>query len=347
MFLKSLVSVAALVAIAACSPSAKEGVVKRGESTSGPFGLIKHDAIKVDNESAFKGLDKVVVGTFNIGFATYKTDSAKAGGGLTGSGFGGKSTAKSTLEGVDSATMQKITDEAYKSFVADLKAKGITVVDRKEFLSYKGVNTATTHPNPYEDSTGGLFGANSKTMFFSPSSFGNIMAFLGDIPGLSSGFSGMDFNNPMVPAGAYARETGVKVLSVTYVLDFANAESYGNSFTTTSSVTVGQGLTVVPGLSRIAVVGGSGGTFDNRDGRVSLGQPITSEKEFAKVEDATSDTARGVEIATNVVGILGGIGSNVSRAYTFTANPAKYKVAAVDAFSQANDALTGKLASLK
>ena len=124
--LKYSLLVALSVSLAACvgGPSASNGVQKRAEAKSGFLGMQKTDAIVATTPAAFKNANNVVIGSFLVGFATYKTDSAKAGGGLTGNGFGGKSTAKSTLNGISDATMQAITDKAYNDFVASLKAKG-------------------------------------------------------------------------------------------------------------------------------------------------------------------------------------------------------------------------------
>jgi hypothetical protein len=346
---KKLITISALtlaLLTSACfgGPSATNSVSKGKERSSGLFGMSKADAVSVDNKEAFKAVDKVVIGSFKIGFATYKTDSAKAGGGLSG-GFGGKSTAKSTLVGVDDKTMQSITDQAYQQFVSDLKAKGYTIVDRKELLAHKTFADTKTYPTPYEDSTGGLFGSNSKTKYFSPSAFGDKMhIFMGEIGSTMGGFA---FANPAVAAMEYARESGVKVLNVIYVVDYANAEGYGGWASTSSGVEIGQGITIVPEFSRLSLIGNSGGTFSNGNGSIKLGQPLSSEKEFATVKNVNSEAYKAAEVAVNVIGVLGGVGSNSSREYEFTARPADYKLAAAEVTKQANDTFVNTLAGLK
>lgn len=344
MYSKLIYSVACLLALSACAVTSKEGVTKAGKVSSGPFGMVTADDIKVDTADAFKDAQKVTIGSFTIGYATYQTASAKAGGGLMGGGFGGRSKAKNELTGINDATMQKITDEAYKNFTSDLKAKGYTVVDRSELLAHKDFKDTKSYENPYNDDAGGFFGDKSVIKYFAPTGYKDIKVFAGDIPGVSGGFA---FGNPAMGAALYAKETGVKVLHVVYLLDFANADAYGSSWTSTSSVSVGQGLTVVPGVSKIGIIGGEGGTFSSAIGTISLGQPITSEKEFAKVEGTTSDAYKALEVATNIVGTLGGVGSNSSREFEFKARPADYKAAAMDAFKQANTAMVTKMSSLK
>lgn len=332
------------VLVACAGPSAKDGVVKSQERSGGLFGMVTQDTVKVTTGDAFKGAQKVVIGGFTVGFATYKTDSAKAGGGLFGSGFGGKSTATSTLTGIDAAAMQKITDAAYKGFIADLKVQGYEVVDRNELLNYKDFKSSKSYDSPYEESSGGIFGASSKTLYVAPTGFGGIRSFMGDLTGFTGGFG---FANPFHGAAAYAKETGVKVLSVVYVLDFANSESYGNWATTTSSVTVGQGMTILPEYTKLSVFGGDMGTFSSANGSVALGQPVMSERLFAEAKETSSDAYKAAEAAVNVVGLLGGVGSNKSREFEFIARSADYEAASLEAIQKTNNLLIGKAASLR
>jgi hypothetical protein len=320
-----------------------QSVTKGQERSGGLFGMVKSDEISVDGKAAFKGTEKVTIGSFLVGFAVIKTDSSKAGGGLMGSGFGGRSTAKSTLNGIDDATMQYITDQAYKQFVADLKARGFTVVDRSGLLANKSFAESKTYTNPHEE-TSGIFGTNSQTKYFAPSSFDAMRIFMGDIQGVTGGFG---FSNPAIGAMEYAKESGVKVLNVTYVIDFANADSYGSWATRSSSVKVGQGITVVPEFSRVGLTGGDAGSFSSANGNIRLGQPISSVREFATVESANSDAYKAAEVAVNVIGVLGGVGSNSTREFEFSARPKDYKEGAMDAIEQANVKFIDTMASLK
>ena len=187
-----MASVAALL-LAACmgGPSATQNVTGAAERKGGFMGLSKTASITATNESAFKGTKDVVIGSFNVGFLTQKTDSAKAGGGLLGNGMGGKSTAHSNLNGIDNATLQQIADSAYTQFLADLKAKGFNVVDRATLTSNADFAKTKDFPSPYEDTTGGLFSRGTITKYFAPSSFGGKMKiFMGDIAGTTGGFAG-------------------------------------------------------------------------------------------------------------------------------------------------------------
>ena len=337
MSFKTAITAFTILSLTACGPSAIQGVSKAAEVSSGPFGMMKADAVKVDTASAFKNLDKVVVGSFTVGFATYKTASSK---GIKGGGTG----ARNTLVGIDGVTMQKITDEAYKSFVCDLKGKGYSVVDRSDLLANADFAGTKSYPNPYEDSSGGFFGEKSVTKYFAPSSFSDIKMFQGDIPGVTGGFA---MANPVVGAAKYSSATGTKVLHVVYLLDFANnSNTTGGVMRWTNNVKMAQGLTVVPNASKIGVISDMGGMMSS-NGSLAIGQPITSGKEFASIKDDTTDLHNGAEAVGNVISVLGGFGDSSSSDYTFTARPNDYRAAAMDAFHQANNALVDKMAGLK
>ncbi len=333
---KAFLPLAFLAAVTACSPSATNGVTKGQEVHSGPFGMITADSVKVDTSAAFKGLQKVTVGSYTIGFATYKTASAKV--------MKGSSSGHNTLLGIDDATMQKITDESYKNFVADLKAKGYTVVDRSELMANKDFNSTKTYPNPYEDSTSGFFGEASKLKYFAPSSFNGVKIFMGDIVGTMGGFA---TDSPTVGAAKYFDVSGVKVIHAIYVLDFANNDTSGGLSRWSTQVKIGQGMTVIPTASKLSVSADQGGLMATGNGSITIGQPISSDKEFATVSDKTSDTHMVAEGAANVIATLGGIGGSQSRDFEFQARPKDFKAAASDAIEQANTVLVGKMSELK
>ncbi len=113
-----------------------------------------------------------------------------------------------------------------------------------------------------------------------------------------------------------------------------------------SSIQLGQGLTLEEG-GKVAIVGGQMSSFSNNIGNVSLGQPITSEKEFATVVDSTTGVDKGMQVAANVIGVIGGVGTNSKRNYEFKSNPADFKAAALDVAEDANEAFVGKMQELR
>lgn len=344
MYKSSVAALSALVLLTACAgPSATQGVTKAGERSGGLFGMSKADTVTVRTGEAFKGVNEVIIGDFVVGFALKKTDSAKAGGGLMGSGFGGKSTARCDLTGIDNATMQQVADAVYANFVASLEAQGVKVADRSELLNSDAFKDTTKMENPHEETQGGLFGTNGITKYFAPTALGEIRP-MGDIPGVTGGFG---FGNPMVGASKFASATGKKVLHVAFVVDFANTEKYGSWATSTSNINVGQGLSVIPGYTKIGIIGGEGGTFSTNIGDITLGQPTTSDVAFADVVDSTTQGEVATETVANVIGLIGGVGTNKSRSFEFKARPEDFSRASVDAIGQANTILMQKISELR
>ena len=302
------------------------------------------EVVKVDTPAAFKETKDVVIGGFTVGFDVDKTDSVKAGGGLMGSGFGGKSVAKSKLTGVSDSVMQQITDAAYKDFVSKLKAQGYTVVDRAQLMADAKFKDTKTYPSPYEDTAGGALGGGTKTKYFAPSSFGGLKVFLGDIQGVTGGIG---FSNPGSAAAEYAKSAGVAVIHASFKVDFANSEKYGGFHTQSSSISVDQGVAVNPVFTRLGIIKGWGGTFSKEIGVMTLNHTLTSDKQFAQISDVTSGAYKATQVVTNVVGVLGGIGSNNSTLYEFKANPQAFKEAASEALEEASGVFVTKMVNLK
>ncbi len=337
-------TLAVALLLAACGgTSMTSGVTKRAEAKDGYFGLVKVADLKTQTPAAFKGKNKVVIGTFAVGFDVEKADSNKAGGGLMGNGFGGKSSAYSKLTGVDNAVFATITEAAYKDFVAKLKAAGYEVVPTSELLASPTFAKAATYENPYVASSGGLLTAKNETRYFTPAEFGKNRSIQMDLGSVTGGFA---FANGGMAASNYAHESGIPVLAVSYRVDYAKTGGHGSKWSMSSSIQLGQGLTLEEG-GKVGIVGGQMSSFSSNVGNVSLGQPITSDKEFATVIDSTTGTDKGLQVAANVIGVIGGVGTNSKRNYTVEADAGKYKTAAMDVLTQANGALVTKMQSLR
>ncbi len=332
---KCILNLAAIIAAAslsACAVSAVEGVKAPEKQTGGIFGLVTQDAIKVDNDDAFKGLDKVAIGSFKVGFFTEKDASASAG-----RGFGGRASADVALNGVSDSLRQEITNAAYNDFVSQLKAKGYTVVDRKALLADADFADAKTYDFPYDD---------GDIKYFSPSAIGNkSYFFLGESADFTGGFG---FGNPTISAVNYVKNSGVKVISALYVVDFVSAEGSGGRWASGSTMQVGQGISVTNGSKLVLVGGEGGGTFGaNPNGSIYLGQSIYSMKEFGTIKSTSSDAYVAAETALNIATTLMGAGSNQSRSFEISADAGKYKAAALEAVKDTNAAVFSQMAKMK
>lgn len=342
-YMKKLLSILVLTtALASCSVSSTSGGTKPGEVKSGIFGLAKADDLKVDTEKAFQGVNDIIVGGFKIGFIESKTDKAQASGGLMGGGFGGRSSAEMSLQGVNDSVKQDITEAAYKDFVANLKAKGYKVANSSELFNDKDFSGTKTYESPYVDDQDGLLTSGAVTKFFQPKEFGKMRFFAGESMNVMGGFA---FGNPSAAATTFAEKSGKKVIHVVYIVDFSNAQD--NSGITTSAINVGQGISVNPGSSKLGLIGGQGGTFSTVNGSITVGQPIYSTKTFGKVEGTSSDLYKGAEVALNLTTAILGGGTNIRREFVVKAEPAKYKAIATEVVKDTNAAIVGKMAGLK
>ena len=100
----------------------KESTNVAPEAEKGGFlGLGTKDSMETSGLEAVNGETRVVVPYFKVAFYTednpagYQSNS-------------GKVTIKSKLLGVDSQSLQRVADAAYQNFVAQMQAKGITVL---------------------------------------------------------------------------------------------------------------------------------------------------------------------------------------------------------------------------
>lgn len=340
-----LASACTVLFLAGCmANSATQSGTAPARASGGFLGLGEASDFNVDTGKAFAGANKVVIGGFKVGFVESKIEKIKAGGGLMGSGFGGKSTAFLKLAGVDSATQQKLTDAAYADFVSKLKANGYEIVDRSTLMNHDEFKSVKMYDMPFEKDSSGLLNDYGMIRYFAPTAFGKQSPiFIGEVAGETGGFG---FANPMAPSSEFAKQTGIRVLNVTYVMDFANSEKYGGFARNSSSVNVGQGLSIIPG-ALVGINGGHGGSFSTNVGVIRTGQAVYTTDEFATVEDVTGGTSKVVEKATNVIGILGGIGSNVSRKYDVKADGVKYAKYAGKVLTDTNSSFVAQMTSLR
>ncbi|PZO86150.1 MAG: hypothetical protein DI626_06815 [Micavibrio aeruginosavorus] len=316
--------IAMALLLAGCVTSS--GGTMAPEAATGFLGM-KSDDIKIDTAKAFAGKKDVVIGSFKVGFVTYNKASQTAGGGLMG-GMAGRASAKTNLEGVSDSTMQQITDAAYADFTSLLKANGYNVVDRSTIVSTSEYKKASVETSPQRDADSVLV-PKADITFFAPT-------------GMPLHGKGFAFSSPLVAFGTLGEKTGVPVLDVEYIVNFANADGYGGSFRSTAAVNVGQGISVVPG-GRVTIYGGQAGTFSNNIGSVTLGQPVFSTEEFATVSEMTTDGENALGYAANAFSAVLGGGTSISREYAVKADAGKYAAISKSVLNKANVKLVGTM----
>lgn len=323
-----------LLVLSGCVTATNEGTAP-GKSTG--FLGIKQSDLKISTPKAFAGVQKIAIGSFKVGFIEEGKSSAKAG-----RGFGGRASAKLKLTGISEQVKQQITDAAYAGFIDQLKAQGYGVVEYAEMLTNPDYAKSKVIEAPFQTDNS-PYALGQEITYRVPSGFDGIRFYQIDAMGLKGGIG---FNSPVMAAVSYAEKTGTKVVSVNYIVDFANADGRGGSFRSTASVSVGQGLSIKPGCG-VELIGGQGGTFSKNNGNIVLGQPTFTSEPFAEVIENTSTANKSIQYAANAISLLGGMGSNISRQYEVRADPEKYKTLVNGLLDQTSSQLVSQMKSLR
>lgn len=296
--------------------------------------------IRVQNGAALANVENVSIASFAVAFLTDRVDRARAGGGLMGSGFGGRSTARSALAGLTDADFQRATDAAYADFVQQLTAAGYTVADHAPLAA--ALTEAGGRPLENGAEHDIILGrdSNADARIFAPTGWsGPLMPreWLGMVT--AGGFS---FNRSAIltsTAGqSYARANNQAVISVLYVVDFANAETYGGWFRNSSAVSVQAGLATVPDATQFILYAPNG-----RVVTATLREPIAVGGDFGVFADATTSGQRTAETVANVIGVIGGVGTNRTRRYTMTADPERWGAGVDELTASATTSFLGAL----
>ena len=301
------------------------------------------EAVKVQSKGAFKGASRIAIAAFNVGFIFESTDQTKKTGGMMGA-FGGATKAKSQLVGVTPAMMQQITDAAYADFVAQMSAKGVTVMAPAAVFGDPNFARVKTRPGPTEINIALEKGSKGKADFYKPSALPAQVMIGTDFAasGMSSLGLTMSMGQNGTLLGGYAKASNVPVVDVTYLIDFSQQQRPGAfSF---SGIKVNANLGIVPTYSKLTVIGVTG-----QQDMLTLGQPITVDGDFIVVTGATSGADKALQSAANIGSAVLGIGGmfGKSRKFNFTAKPGNYEGGATKAAALANGVLIDQLLLLR
>lgn len=292
-----------------------------------------------EHADGFKGVSQVVLGQFSVVFIT-KTVSYSGGGFLSTSG---SAKAIGQLAGVDAATYQQVTDAVYADFLKKLATSGITVADPAAYYAshyYQSVKSeeqghSVTMPLEDKDSVDAV--AYWPTAMTHRDNFALNLRF-------------MDAGRRDVYTAEYdyARTSGIPVLNVVYVVDFAEPakSSGGGAF---QSIKVSAALAISPRGSQMVLMDTRG-----NPAKIVLNKPLAEEGAFAEIRDITSGLQKSAESAQmigNVAGALfGGKGGmfgkqmRMDRRFEYrVTDPANYSSLATHAGGQANDLMLGQL----
>lgn len=305
------------------------------------------EPVKIAGPANAKGISTVTIGAFNVGFIFESTDQTKASGGLIGA-FGGTTQAKSELVGVTPEMMQAVTDAAYADFVAQLSAGGYTVQPAADLFGHAALAKTRSQDVPLDINIALEKGSKGKATYYKPSALPSLLMIPGDF--LGSGMSSIGMNMAAGQASAalaqYAKQAGVGVVDVVYLIDFSNLKRPGAfSF---GGLQVNSGLSVTADYSRITLIAPNG-----KQSVITVKAPVIVEGEFVEKSDASSGTDKALQSAGNVAGGLaavaglGGLGLGKTRKFAFTARQGAYEEGAAKAASLASEMLIGRLGALR
>ncbi|ENY81554.1 hypothetical protein [Sphingopyxis sp. MC1] len=330
--MKKLLSAVALVAMLAQSP-----VVYAGDK----------EPVKISGPANAKGVTTVAIGAFNVGFIFESVDQTKASGGLMGA-FGGTTKAKSELVGVTPEMMQKIADAAYADFVSQLGASGYTVIPAGDLFGHAALAKTKSLETPLDINIALEKGSKGKATYFKPSELASQFMLPGDFTG--SGMSSIGINMSAGQASMaltnYAKQSGVGVIDVVYLIDFSDQKRPG--FFSFGGLQVNSGLSVAADYSRMTLIAPSG-----KQTVVTVKAPVGVEGDFIEKNDASSGTDKALQSTANVAGGLaavaglGGLRFGKTRKFAFTAKPGAYEEGAAKAASLASEMMVARLGAMR
>lgn len=236
------------------------------------------------------------------------------------------------LTGVDDATLQAITDQAYQSFLQQLTASGRELVPTEQMQTFFAAIKPAEVPYSAEGGAGGH--VSSVGRGFSPT--GVPLWFQSGDPYGDSGLGQTNmraFNELSVAAG------NAITIAPLIVVDFAQMQSSGNrSSLMTREASTGAVLAMsIPTFHTRVVradeVRWGGIVSKGDDGALSMTQPLDTDVEFATLVDATPEESTGSKIGSALLS-LSGMNSKKAVMEAQTTNEA-YRLAAEAVIGQA------------
>ncbi len=307
--------------------------------------------LKVSGQDAAKGVTTVAIGAFNVGFIFKSIDSTKAMDGALGA-FQGTTRAESTLVGITPEMMQTITDAAYADFLGKLSASGYTV-QAPEALFATPLPRAHPEAPPLDVNIALEKKSTGKVTLVKPTALGAMYLIPGDFTGSGMSSMGLNMNSGQTAyaLSQYAKQAGVGIIDVVYIIDFSEQQQNGGF-----SVKVHSGVSIASNYSRATLIAPTG-----KSTTIKINQPIAVAGDFATMRDTTSGFTKTTQTATRVLGGLsklgglagmGGMGGmfktgGSTKKIEFDAKPENYRAGAVEASAQANARVVAQLAALR
>ncbi|RLL53056.1 hypothetical protein D8Y20_06050 [Mariprofundus sp. EBB-1] len=313
-----------ILALSACAGAKQANDVAPTVEKGGLLGLSTVSDIELKGKEAVKGEVNVAVPYFKVAFYTEQTP-----GGYT-NGSGDKHIIHSTLVGVDSALLQKVTDQAYANFVSQLKQKGFNVLPTSALNRSKTYSAIKQTNTQYKDEA--LFGPDA--IYVTP--------------------SGMRVSDAsitrMIETNKIMKELNTSVMDVTLYVSYLSQSFNKAAGFVVTSINVGQTTTVTPG-SMMTFYGleasKCNGYCPNTVAYATLGQPVFDTEKVGVLKNVTSSTDKAGDVALTALSWMTKSGTKIHNTDRFelTADPNKYAKVVTGVISKATDKLVSALAA--
>jgi hypothetical protein len=321
--MRFILFLSALLVVSACAPVKQADNVAPTVQKGGFMGLSKTKDVEVSGSKAVQGESRAVVPYFRVAYYTENNP-----GGFTGNG-GDKVIIKSKLVGVDNDALQRITDQAYKNFVAQMKKKGIEILPAsslKKSATYQKFKGQTL----YKDKA--LFGPDA--VYVTP--------------------SGMKASDTKITRGLeimnIMKEMNASLMDVTLYVTYLS-QRVESTLRVVTGISIGQTTTVTPGsvmqfygLESSKCVGYCPNTVAN----ARLGQPVYKTEQLGELRETTTSGDKAADIAvTALTWLTPGKNAqyNSTNRYELHADSAKYEKVVTETLKEATGKLVASLTS--
>lgn len=317
-----LITTSLLLILNGCMGAHKADNVAAKTEKGGLFGLSTASDIEASGLKAVQGESSVAIPYFRVAFYTENNP----GGYKNGSGD--TVTIHSKLIGVSPALLQKITDQAYATFVAQLKKKGFGVVSIKELNQSPTYHAIKETNTQHKDKA--LFGPDA--IYVSPTGM------------RVSDASFMKLRE----LGIIMKELNTSVMDVTlYVTYLSQSTDTVAGGLIATGLSIGQTATVIPGSS-IDFYGLQAskcqGYCPDMVAHVKLGQPVYDTSKVGELKDVTSAGDKAGDVALTALSwMTSGTKIHQTKHYELHVSPEKYEPVVTGVISKAGKKLLDKL----
>lgn len=269
--------------------------------------------LKATKLTALGGVKRIAISQFRVEFAV--ENSGKASSSSTAGFTSSRSEIK--LVGVPDKVRQAIADQLYDKLVSDLAEAGVEVVPyetlsaNERYKSMESILRRGLEPVGMQGGKSVFVGAHGTPYYFT-----NDDHHLG----LGTALGGFSTVQPQNIEPRIAESLDAAVLRATIAVKFAEMDTKGGMFHTSSSVKTSEALALVPEQTSFLFV-----TPNSGKAKVALAKTVNMPGDAISLRDTTTKGEKTAQAIGNVLtGLMGG-GVRSSREYEAVAEPDAYR----------------------